>query len=97
MCSISCEGPPDGSGGLDGVSLEATIQPIFNWFREQNFQLTYRSTAIYLLAHPELPGVEVRIGTVYTVVERDGHEIYRTLHREFDQAIAHDRIFGPRS
>jgi len=77
--------------------LEPTIQPIFDWFRSQGFQLTYQSTAVYLLAHFEQPGVEVRIGTVYTVVERDGHEIYRTQHLEFDPVVAHDRIFGPQS
>ena len=77
--------------------MEATIQLMLDWFQEQGFQLTYQSTAVFLLAHPELPGVEVRIGTVYGVVERDGHEIYRAQHGDFDPAIAHDRMFGPRS
>jgi len=77
--------------------LDATIQPIYDWFVQQNFQVVYRSTAIVLLAHQALPGVEVRIGTVYVVVERDGREIYRALHREFVPELAHERLFGPRS
>jgi hypothetical protein len=47
-----------------------------------------------LLAHAELPGLEARIGTVYGVVERDGIEIYRASHQDFDRAVAHERIFG---
>ncbi|HEX3723219.1 MAG TPA: hypothetical protein VHV31_10530 [Nitrolancea sp.] len=71
------------------------MQKIYDWLIEQNFQLTYQSSAVYLLVHPELPGIEVRIGTVYAVVERDGREIYRTLHRDFDPALAYERLFGP--
>lgn len=65
---------------------------IYQWFVEQGFHLTYRSTAIRLLAHKELPGVEVRIGTGYVVVDRDGHEEYRVLVREFDPAAVPERV-----
>jgi hypothetical protein len=44
------------------------------------------------LAHQELPGVEVRIGTVYVVVERDGQQVYRSLAREFDPDEAAKRL-----
>ena len=45
------------------------------------------------MAHQELPGVEVRIGTVYVVVERDGKEIYKSLLREFDPDDVNARVF----
>ncbi len=46
------------------------------------------------MAHQELPGVEVRIGTVYVVVERDGKEIYRSLVREFDPSDVAAHVFS---
>ena len=74
--------------------MESTIQQIHTWFVKHDFHVTYQSTALYLLAHHEVPGIEVRIGTAYTVVERDGYEVYRTLHRDFDPVIAMERTFG---
>ncbi len=64
--------------------MTRSTEQISSWFVEQGFHLTYRSTAIRLLAHPDLPGVEARIGTGYVVVERDGQEIFRELIREFE-------------
>ncbi len=74
--------------------VDETIDPIVEWFRSQGFRIVYVSSAICLLAHAELPGLEARIGTVYGVVERDGIEIYRASHQDFDRAVAHERIFG---
>lgn len=74
--------------------MDATSEAIVHWLVHQGFHIAYESTAIYLLAHAELPGVEARVGTVYSVVERDGVEIYRTAHRDFDPAVARERIFG---
>jgi hypothetical protein len=74
-------------------NVDETTTPIVQWFLSQGFRIVYATSAIGLLAHAELPGVEVRIGTVYSVVERDGVEIYRTQHGDFDPATAHVRIF----
>ncbi|HEX7102954.1 MAG TPA: hypothetical protein VF201_09960 [Nitrolancea sp.] len=74
--------------------MDESIEPIVEWFRSQGFRIVYVTSAVCLLAHAELPGVEARIGTVYSVVERDGEEIYRMAHRDFDRAAAHERIFG---
>lgn len=74
--------------------MDETTEPIVEWFRRQGFRVVYVSSAVCLLAHSELPGLEARVGTVYSVVERDGTEIFRTQHRNFDSAVAHQRIFG---
>ncbi len=73
--------------------MQSQADQIYQWFVDQGFHLTYRSTAIRLLAHAELPGVEVRIGTGWVVVERDGAEVYRSLIREFDGNEVHERVF----
>lgn len=44
---------------------------------ERGFRETVRSTAVRVLRHPDAPGLEVRLGTVYVVAERDDREIYR--------------------
>jgi hypothetical protein len=74
--------------------VDETTEPIVEWFRSHGFRIVYISSAVCLLAHAELPGLEARIGTVYSVVERDGTEIYRMQHRDFDPAVAYERIFG---
>ncbi len=74
-------------------SVTHTTEQISNWFLDQGFHLTYRSTAIRLLAHPDLPGVEARIGTGYVVVDRDGQEIFRELIREFESDDLIARVF----
>ena len=73
--------------------LPSSTDQIYQWFIDRGFHHTYRSTAIRLLAHPDLPGVEVRIGTVYVVVERDDREIYRILAREFDPTDLSAHVF----
>ena len=52
---------------------EVVIQQLI----DRGFRVSYRSTAVTLLVHPDLPGLEVRIGTVAVVAERDGIEVYR--------------------
>lgn len=74
--------------------VDKTTEPIVEWFRSQGFRIVYVSSAVCLLAHAELPGLEARIGTVYSVVERDGVEIFRTQHLDFDPAVAGERILG---
>lgn len=73
--------------------MESNSDRVYRWFVDHGFHLIYRSTAIRLMAHQELPGVEVRIGTVYVVVERDGKEIYKSLLREFDPDDVNARVF----
>lgn len=75
-------------------AVAESIEPIVEWFRSQGFRIVYASSAICLLAHAELPGIEARIGTVYCVVERDGVEIFRSQLRDFEPAVARQRIFG---
>lgn len=74
--------------------MAESTEPIVEWFRSQGFRIVYVSSAICLLAHAQLPGLEARIGTVYCVVERDGVEIFRGQHHDFDPTIARERIFG---
>ncbi len=57
---------------------------ILNALTEYGFRPAYRSSAVTVLVHPEQPGLEVRVGTTQAVIERDGREIYRASHREFD-------------
>jgi len=52
--------------------------------RAHGFQPYYETTAISLLTHPELPGLEVRIGTTMVTFERDGREVYRAPLARFD-------------
>ncbi len=74
--------------------MELPSDRAYKWFAEKGFHLIYRSTAIRLLAHQELPGVEVRIGTGYVVIERDRKEVYRSLVREFDPNDVAARVFS---
>lgn len=69
--------------------MDATTDPVTRWFIEQGFHLAYQTTAVTLLVHPDHPGLEVRIGTVLAIIERDGREIFRSPVREFaaDEAL----------
>lgn len=58
----------------------------------RGFRTGYQTTAIHLLSHPALPGLEVRIGTTTIVFHRDGRDLYRSLLREFDLTAALARI-----
>lgn len=55
--------------------------PLVSAAREQiesvGFRVAHQSTALTFLVHPECPGVLVRIGTVFVVVERDQREVAR--------------------
>lgn len=48
------------------------------------FVRSYDTIAVHLLVHPDLPGLEVRVGTIYVVAERDGQEVYRELLAQVD-------------
>lgn len=52
------------------------------------FQTYYETSAISLLVHPDLPGLEVRVGTTIVTVERDGRDIYRAPLARFDLEVA---------
>ncbi len=72
--------------------MDGTHEEIVQAFRVRGFRPAYESSAIAILTHPDCPGTEVRVGTVYVVLERDGQEIYRTRHDEFDIAEALRRL-----
>lgn len=77
--------------------MESKSDNIYCWFVSRGFHQVYRSTAVRLLAHQGLPGIEVRIGTVYVVVERDGREVYRSALRRFDPGEVEARVLQPPS
>lgn len=56
--------------------------------RARGFRTTYETTAIRLLSHPDLPGLEVRVGTTTIVFERAGQEVYRAPLDRVDLAAA---------
>ncbi len=84
--------PPQTGGGASGrrPALTVSTDAAARAFLARGFHIVYQSTAIRLLTHPEHPGVEVRIGTNYVVIERDGREIYRSLLADFriEEALA---------
>lgn len=51
---------------------------------QHGFRPVYRSSAVTVLVHPEQPGLEARVGTTQSVIEREGREIYRAPHGDFD-------------
>jgi hypothetical protein len=51
---------------------------------QHGFRLGYRSSAIATLVHPDYPGLEVRLGTIQVVVERDHVELYRAALADVD-------------
>lgn len=57
---------------------------ILHELTQHGFRPAYRSSAITVLVHPEQPGLEVRVGTTRVVIERDGRQIYRASHSDFD-------------
>lgn len=59
---------------------------IVRQLRQHGFQQGYATTAVQLLSHPDRPGLEVRLGTVYLVIEQDGRELYRMRLDQFDLA-----------
>jgi hypothetical protein len=67
-------------------------EEIVEAFRTQGFRLACQSSALAFLIHPAHPGVEVRIGTRFVVIECDGKELYRAGHQEFDLATAMQRL-----
>jgi|DewCreStandDraft_1066081.scaffolds.fasta_scaffold18210_2 hypothetical protein len=75
--------------------MDGTHEDIVQAFRSRGFRPAYETSAITILTHPDHPGVEVRVGTVYVVIERDRREIYRIHHDRFDMAEALRRLAGP--
>ncbi|CCF83489.1 hypothetical protein [Nitrolancea hollandica] len=57
---------------------------ILNALTQHGFRPAYRSSAVTMLVHPGQPGLAVRVGTTQAVIERDGREIYRAPHGDFD-------------
>jgi hypothetical protein len=57
---------------------------VINILTQHGFRPAYRSSAVTILVHPGQPGLEVRVGTTQAVIERDGREIYRASHRDFE-------------
>jgi len=69
-------------------------EAIIETLRSRGFHLASQTSALAFLTHPDHPGVEVRIGTVFVVIERDGVELYRVRHQEFDVTTALRRLSG---
>lgn len=74
--------------------MAAAVDDIAARLTEHGFRVVYRSAALWLLAHPDLPGVEVRLGTIYLVMERDGREVLRMRLDAFDLAAVLQRARG---
>uniref|UniRef100_A0A7C3A9S7 Uncharacterized protein n=2 Tax=Thermorudis TaxID=1649508 RepID=A0A7C3A9S7_9BACT len=72
--------------------MDGTHEDIVEALRSRGFRTAYETSAIAILTHPDRPGVEVRVGTVYVVIELDGREIYRVHHAQFDLAEALRRL-----
>lgn len=72
--------------------MNASHDEIVRGFLDHGFRISYRSTAITLLAHPEHPGLAVRVGTVWVVAERDGRVFYHVHRDAFDIGEALARI-----
>ncbi|ACZ39608.1 hypothetical protein [Sphaerobacter thermophilus] len=68
--------------------MAGSTAAIVQRLRALGFQTYYETTAIYLLTHPDLPGLEVRIGTTIVTFERDGREVYRAPIARFDLETA---------
>ncbi len=48
------------------------------------FRVVRRTSALMFLAHPEYPGLLIRVGTVFVVVERNGVEYGRQRLEKLD-------------
>ena len=75
--------------------MPASPDDVVRSLTARGFHPIYRSTAVRILVHPDLPGVEVRLGTVYAVVDRDGREVYRAPLTRFDPDAALRRVARP--
>ena len=75
--------------------MDGTHEDIVQAFRSRGFRPAYETSAITILTHPDHAGVEIRVGTVYVVIERDRREIYRVHHDQFDIAEALCRLGDP--
>lgn len=78
-----------------GCGMAALAEDIVNRLAARGFQRVYDTAAVHILTHPAQPGLEVRVGTVYVVIERDGREIYRAPLARFDLMQALRRIDRP--
>ncbi|MBX6754305.1 MAG: hypothetical protein IRY86_08740 [Thermorudis peleae] len=61
-----------------------TVERLIAVLEQHGFRRGYGSSALVSLVHPDLPGLEVWIGTRDIRAERDGRELYRAALDRFD-------------
>ena len=59
------------------MGAQSPRERLVGQLQEAGFRIHHRSTAVILLGHPDYPGIEARIGTVYLVLARDDQDLYR--------------------
>lgn len=64
--------------------MAASESKILDELIRHGFRPVYQSMAVTLFVHPELPGVEARVGTTHVVVEFAGRDVYQSSHASFD-------------
>jgi len=50
---------------------------VLDQLERAGFRVARRTSALLFLVHPAYPGLQLRVGTVYVVAERNGREIAR--------------------
>jgi len=50
---------------------------VLDQLERAGFRVARRTSALLFLVHPAYPGLQLRVGTVYLVAERNGREIAR--------------------
>lgn len=58
--------------------------PVIDQLERAGFRVTRRTSALTFLVHPAYPGLQLRVGTVYVVAERDEREIARQRRDALD-------------
>jgi hypothetical protein len=61
-----------------------TVESLIAVLEQHRFRRGYGSSALVSLVHPDLPGLEVWIGTRDVRAERDGRELYHVAIDRFD-------------
>ncbi|HET7034858.1 MAG TPA: hypothetical protein VFI42_04185 [Thermomicrobiaceae bacterium] len=74
------------------MGVQPLQERLVRGLQEAGFRVHHRSTAVILLGHPDYPGIEARIGTVYLVLARDEREFYRAPLAAADVAEALRRL-----
>ena len=75
--------------------MPASSDNVARQLTARGFHPIYHTIAVRIFVHPDRPGVEVRLGTVYVVVDRDGREVYRAPLARFDLDTAIARMAAP--